>query len=61
MTQASTSDPSAEIAVKRSGAASSRPEVNAAPTSVSVRSPTTSSAGVVGVVGACASTPPAAS
>src|SRR6185436_5036148 len=50
ITHAGTSVPSGAIATKRSGADSDTSAWNAAPTSVSTRSPTNTSASVVGVV-----------
>src|SRR3954452_9713141 len=60
MIHASTSEPSAEIAVKRSGSESSS-DVKAEPTSVSRLSPEKSSGGEVGVDAACTTWPPAQS
>src|SRR3954454_16556331 len=61
MIHASTSEPSAEIAVKRSGSESSSEDVKAEPTSVSRLSPEKSSGGETGVDAACTTWPPAQS
>ena len=61
MIQASTSVPSFDVAVNRSGADSSLAPVNAVPTLVTVRSATNSSDCSVGVDGAWTTRPAAAS